>query len=305
VSKNNVKSRLSGYDIHIKDDTWVFSDTLEPTASSYKKRPCGECGLYRGDNDHDPCISDLPKVLNACCGHGDTEDAYVMMEDRECFYGEDAVKIINNLKKNRRMQETRDRILSKYPEDVDEHSVKLIMKHKFKNTPVIFLDIDGVLNSVQGHQRIEDYEVLNGNYDENSIEDIIHCKNDLNGEICLGSWVERWLVNNLKILIQHTNAEVVGVSSWFTSRHSLETVSDFLGIEIVDMTDYTGGGLERGRSVERYVDKYGIKDYCILDDSHEQHYEGKLLNEKLVRVDGGFGLSFYDINWARYILKGD
>lgn len=110
------------------------------------------------------------------------------------------------------------------------------------------------------------------------------------------------LLENLKKIINETNASIVGVSSWFTSRHSLETVSDFLGIEIVDMTDYTGGGLHRGKSVEEYVDKYGIEGYCILDDSHEQHYEGELLNEKLVRVDGRIGLSTHDIEWARYIL---
>lgn len=46
------------------------------------------------------------------------------------------------------MQDARDRILSQYPEDLDEHSTKLIMKHKFNNIPVVFLDIDGVLNSV-------------------------------------------------------------------------------------------------------------------------------------------------------------
>jgi hypothetical protein len=41
-------------------------------------RQCGHCGLRAGANEHDPCISELPgEVMNACCGHGRTEEAYI------------------------------------------------------------------------------------------------------------------------------------------------------------------------------------------------------------------------------------
>ena len=78
------KSKLFGHDIEVKDNVWVFSDTLEPTEGSYTKRKCGFCGKHRDESDHDPCIKDLPYTLNACCGHGNVGDVYVMLQDRGC-----------------------------------------------------------------------------------------------------------------------------------------------------------------------------------------------------------------------------
>jgi hypothetical protein len=44
-----------------------------------RKRPCPKCGQVRLENGHDPCIAELPGVLNACCGHGAKAKAgYVM-----------------------------------------------------------------------------------------------------------------------------------------------------------------------------------------------------------------------------------
>jgi len=94
----SVKGKLFGHDIEIIDNMWLFSDTLEPTKSTYKSRACGECGEYMDESDHDPCIKNLPDVLNACCGHGDIEQCYMMLEDRRCYYGEEALVIINSLK---------------------------------------------------------------------------------------------------------------------------------------------------------------------------------------------------------------
>lgn len=155
----------------------------------------------------------------------------------------------------------------------------------------IFLDIDGVLNSNVGWEKIEQFEQEHGGYTKDSLPEINHLmfgENDGN----LGSWVETRLIENLQLLVKMCNAKVIGVSSWFTSRHDMEQVSEFLGIEISDLSYYTGGGLERGRGVEKYVNDHGIKKFVILDDSHEQMYEGKLLEEHLIRVDGREGFSF-------------
>lgn len=96
MSSNSV---FFGYPIEHKDGVgWVFSDTLEPTITTHMHRPCGYCGLLRGEDDHDPCINTLPNTLNACCGHGVTECCYIMLDDGKCFYGEDARVIITNLK---------------------------------------------------------------------------------------------------------------------------------------------------------------------------------------------------------------
>lgn len=45
---------------------------------------CGFCKLVRppSPDDHDPCIVNLPGVMNACCGHGDPNaDVYVQFWD--------------------------------------------------------------------------------------------------------------------------------------------------------------------------------------------------------------------------------
>jgi len=49
--------------------------------SGYGKDICGHCGLKRTPEGHDGCIGTLPNVMNACCGHGETEMAYVQFWD--------------------------------------------------------------------------------------------------------------------------------------------------------------------------------------------------------------------------------
>ena len=50
-------------------------------------RPCIKCGLNSKDfGGHDPCIANLPGVLNACCGHG-TEKGYVQFKNGQIIDG--------------------------------------------------------------------------------------------------------------------------------------------------------------------------------------------------------------------------
>ena len=44
-------------------------------------KPCGLCGRDRTPEGHDPCLGTLPGVVNACCGHGNPEEAYVQFEN--------------------------------------------------------------------------------------------------------------------------------------------------------------------------------------------------------------------------------
>ncbi|UZV41106.1 hypothetical protein vBVpaMR16F_40 [Vibrio phage vB_VpaM_R16F] len=38
--------------------------------------------------------------MNACCGHGDIEVAYIQFWDSKCIRGQEAMEIINSLKKS-------------------------------------------------------------------------------------------------------------------------------------------------------------------------------------------------------------
>ena len=95
------KSKFLGYDIFWdeQEQAWRFCDTGELTEVGYLGRPCGECNLYPTKEGHDGCFhGSLPGVMAACCGHGDT-DAYVMFLDHTRIGGEDALKIMDILKK--------------------------------------------------------------------------------------------------------------------------------------------------------------------------------------------------------------
>lgn len=71
-----------GYPTGYKDGVRVFKDTGNPVVGeNAERRPCCHCGLYRGNNGHDPCISNLPGVKSACCGHGGGKRAYILFEN--------------------------------------------------------------------------------------------------------------------------------------------------------------------------------------------------------------------------------
>jgi len=71
-------SRFRGYEIY-KTGTgeWFFTDTDEPVASTWKQRNCGHCNKPNTPEGHDACLGKLPGVMNACCGHGESSEAYV------------------------------------------------------------------------------------------------------------------------------------------------------------------------------------------------------------------------------------
>ncbi|MGM1044805.1 MAG: hypothetical protein ACQEXX_01525 [Bacillota bacterium] len=93
------KSYWRGHEIEFLNDEWVFSDTKEPTLTSHYKRPCGHCQLHATPEGHDACLGTLPGLMNACCGHGWEEEAYVQFLDSSCVRGEDAITIMEILMK--------------------------------------------------------------------------------------------------------------------------------------------------------------------------------------------------------------
>lgn len=84
---------------------WLYEDTLRPVASE-PDRPCGACSLPNTPEGHDGCLGELPGVVNACCGHGTTREAYVTFTEGAVLRGEAAVAAMRRLREAPEAQAT-------------------------------------------------------------------------------------------------------------------------------------------------------------------------------------------------------
>jgi hypothetical protein len=85
------RSTHRGHEIEeAQPDVWVYSDTGD-RVSDDPGRDCGACGLAQTEEGHDPCLGTLPGVMNACCGHGEPDAAYVQIGPDEIIRGADAL----------------------------------------------------------------------------------------------------------------------------------------------------------------------------------------------------------------------
>ena len=71
-----VTGKWRGHPMHLDGEVWRYSDNNQ-LVSDNPDRACGHCGKKSTPEGHDGCLGTLPGVENACCGHGDTRDAYV------------------------------------------------------------------------------------------------------------------------------------------------------------------------------------------------------------------------------------
>ncbi len=84
-----VNSKLRGHFIVFIDGQWLYGDNKEPTISN--ERSCGYCGKKNTKEGYDGCLGVLPKVMNACCGHGSIDEAYVQFDKNKRISGGDAI----------------------------------------------------------------------------------------------------------------------------------------------------------------------------------------------------------------------
>jgi hypothetical protein len=89
------RSNWRGHPIESAPVGWIYSDTGEPTVGS--RRPCGRCHRPPTSEGHDACLGTLAGVMNACCGHGNTEAAYVQMNNGSARRGKAALEFAQGL----------------------------------------------------------------------------------------------------------------------------------------------------------------------------------------------------------------
>jgi len=123
-----------------------------------------------------------------------------------------------------------------------------------KETKVIFLDIDGVINITKEDNGVDEY----------------------------GQIFNKKFVSNLRYIIEHTGAKIVISSTWRSS--GLQIMKEMwikrgLPGEVIGITpdeiDVVESGeygceyydlVKRGHEIQYYIDSHNIKNYVILDD---------------------------------------
>ncbi len=81
-----------GHAIYFDEVLWRYEDNDSPVRDHWKERPCGKCSEQFTEKGHDPCIANLPGVSNACCGHGNDAEAYVVFGGKRRESGVAAIK---------------------------------------------------------------------------------------------------------------------------------------------------------------------------------------------------------------------
>jgi len=137
--------------------------------------------------------------------------------------------------------------------------------------PIVFLDVDGVLNTVGS--------------------------NDFNREC----------IENLNILMAATNAEIVVSSSWRIF-HDLEDLSALLagaGVEapIKDVTVVSNCHMcVRGCEIQDWIHDGHVTNYVIIDDSTDMLWTQR---NNFVQIDPHVGLTAKDVRLCIEILNRD
>lgn len=133
---------------------------------------------------------------------------------------------------------------------------------------VIFLDVDGVLNSDEYFDKIKNLNI-NGIQSEIDVEKI----------------------KLLNIAINETKVKIVLTSSWRYTRNAQELrklLSEY-GIS-TDSTPFIQN--ERGLEIKQYLSEHpDVEDFVIVDDEIFDSYNDELV-KKLVKISNGNGHNF-------------
>lgn len=87
-------SKFRGHDICRRGGEWVFEATGKTVADHWEAMPCGHCQKHNTPEGHDACVGTLPNVSNACCGHGETTEAYIQFVNGDRVHGQKALDLI-------------------------------------------------------------------------------------------------------------------------------------------------------------------------------------------------------------------
>ena len=158
---------------------------------------------------------------------------------------------------------------------------------------VIFLDVDGVLNSIGNTIRV--------------VNKLRRRKMPIRSLSMYYVPFKRACLKNLARIVRRTGAKVVITSTWKTGKESLAVLRARLaeyGVPVYDCTKMIG---DRGAEIKEWLsekrDVSGVR-YVVLDDEIND-IVGYIGKAGVIEVDGECGLSFWDSLKAIDYLKGE
>lgn len=95
----SITSKYRGNEIIFKNNKWIYKNNGLIVDEIHEDMPCGYCGKMTTKEGHDGCLGTLIGIMNACCGHGEEDNAYIQFLDGKCIRGKDAITVIEILKK--------------------------------------------------------------------------------------------------------------------------------------------------------------------------------------------------------------
>jgi hypothetical protein len=161
---------------------------------------------------------------------------------------------------------------------------------------LIALDIDGVLNSGADNARL--YELVT---EQGLTYQDIHNDPQLPYRfIDRGNFVNTNTLKQFQVLVEELDGDVVGISSWFGSRHDVWRIAEFLGVRILDKVKDTGGGEGRVRALGDYITIMLPERLLVLDDQWSSYREYGMMPH---HVQPTVGLTDADFKRAREIAS--
>lgn len=147
---------------------------------------------------------------------------------------------------------------------------------------IIFLDIDGILNSV------------------NSIKETYHKLN--HGKSIYSTMPSKEMIKYLNMIIEKTDAKIVISSTWRRTYHNYQQITMLLialGFEgeVVGQTPFLNS--RRGFEIAEYLTRNPCDEFIIIDDDSDMEH----LMPHLVKTDGEVGLTMDHVQIAIDIFE--
>lgn len=186
---------------------------------------------------------------------------------------------------------------------LERQRIIICVKKLMNEHPIIFLDIDEVLNNQASQVHLNSYRRRNA----------LDVPWMIQSPQQPGDWVHVRLLNRLTKLIDKHDCKVIIISAWLGS-HNPKDIEQIFGWKdvVLDIDPYRMPHViqmmserrNRGYDVLNVISYFNIKRFCTIDDAASM-YEGYEPFCNLVHVNGRYGLMPNDIELAEAFITSE